>query len=280
MHNTPISDTDLSKIRFREKFELQDKVIIITGSTGILGKAHARALAEFGATVICTDIRKEAITTQVQELKEEFGDKHLGMILDISAEKQVIQVFQNIYDTFGKIDGLVNNASFTGKSSSPNFFSEFENFPLEDWNSVLSVSLTGSFLCSREAVKYMKKGNSGSIVNVSSIYGVVGPTPSLYEGLSFNTPAVYGAVKSGIIGLTKHLASVLGKYNIRVNTLTPGGVYYQHQEPFLSRYSEKTALGRMNQRDELSSALVFLLSAASSAMTGQNIIIDGGFTIK
>lgn len=236
-------------------FDLSNKVVIITGGSGFLGKYYTEALENLGAKVINFDINSDPK-------------------VDITDQKSVLQAVKKVINKNSKIDVLINNASLRTES----FFENFEKFPLRDWENVMKVNLTAMFITIQAVVPYMKKQGCGSIINVSSIYGVLGPDFKIYGKLKMTTPAVYSASKAGVLGLTKYLATYLGKENIRVNSLTPGGVFNNQDKKFVKKYSLKTPLGRMAQPKDLIGAMVFLSSDASSYITGQNIIVDGGWT--
>jgi Dehydrogenases with different specificities (related to short-chain alcohol dehydrogenases) len=175
---------------------------------------------------------------------------------------------------FGRIDVLVNGAA----GRTPGFFKPFEEYELSDWNAVVAANLTGTFLCCQAVGPQMKKGGGGSIINTSSIYGVVAPDQRIYDGSSINTPAVYSASKAGVIGLTRYLATYWAEDKIRVNTITPGGMFNEQEPEFVRRYESRTPLGRMGRPHELRGAIVFLASEMSSYVTGHNLVVDGGWT--
>jgi NAD(P)-dependent dehydrogenase (short-subunit alcohol dehydrogenase family) len=179
------------------------------------------------------------------------------------------------------VDVLINNAA----AKSPHFFAPLESFPLEDWNQVMAVNVTGIFLAVRELGPTMAVKGKGSIINVSSIYGVVGPDQRIYEGSHYedmgwtiNTPLIYSTTKGAIISMTRYLATYWGPKGVRTNTLTPGGIYSGQNDAFNRKYSEKVPLGRMATAEDMVGALMFLASDASAYMNGQNIIVDGGWT--
>ena len=188
---------------------------------------------------------------------------------------------RNIINTFGKIDILVNNAA----AKSPHFFSPLEEYSIEDWDHVMAVNTRGIFLTVREIGPFMVARKKGSIINISSIYGIVGPDQRIYEGSWYeelggliNTPLVYSASKSAVIGMTKYLAAYWGPKCVRTNTISPGGVFSGQSNIFQKKYGERVPLGRMARPDEMIGALIFLASDASSYVNGQNIVVDGGWT--
>lgn len=246
-----------------DSFRLDDKVIIITGGAGMLGKEYSRAIAEAGGIPVVAD--KNA--------------KTLGLYVDVTDKDSVNAMVKQILKQFGRIDGLVNNAALDPKfdpSEAKKHTYSFENYPLDLWNKSLEVDLTGMFLMSQAVAPAMLRAGKGSIVNISSTYGLVGPDQRLYQQ-GFK-PVAYSVTKSAVVGLTRYLATYWGDKGIRINTLTPGGVYNKHDDEFVKRYSLRTPMGRMAKKDEYNAAVVFLLSDAASYMTGSNLVIDGGWT--
>lgn len=242
---------------------LENKIIVVTGGEGLLGKAIVRHCHEAGATVVSADIalKKNAEGTQ--------------MPLDISDEKSILNCVAEVVKQFGKIDGWVNCAY----PRTEDWRVSFEEMPAESLRKNLDMHLAGSILCCRAALEQMKKQKSGSVVNIASIYGIVAPDFGLYEGTDIATsPAAYGAIKGGIIQMTRYLASFYGKHDLRVNTLTPGGIGDSHSSEFSKRYNKKTMLGRMATPDDIAPGAVYLLSDDASYVTGQNLVIDGGLT--
>lgn len=261
-------------------FRLDGKVILLTGGAGILGKRFAQALAQNGAKVILLDREKAALDALVVAINQQFPGQCLGYAVDIAQKDALCEINSILSDRFGDIDVLINNAA----TKSPNFFEPFETFPMQDWEQVMSVNVTAMALCCQVFGSPMAVRGAGSIINTLSVYGIVAPDQriyegSIYQGKEINTPAVYSTSKAAAWGLTKYLASYWGKNNVRVNAVTPGGVYSGQNDVFVDRYSARIPLGRMAQQDEISGAVVFLASDASSYITGQNIIVDGGLTV-
>lgn len=259
------------------RFSLSNKVIVVTGAAGILGKKFCKELLNAGAEVVAIDYQNDMLNLLNEDLKS--ASLHTYCV-DIRSREQLSSVSASIISKFGRIDCLLNNAA----TKSPNFFEPFETFPIDDWDHVMSVNLTGSLICAQLFGGQMVKQGCGSIVNVLSIYGIVAPDQRTYEGSEYlgraiNTPAVYSASKAALWGLTKYLASYWGEKNIRVNALTPGGIESGQNKTFNDRYSNRVPMARMGQSDDLIGALIYLLSDASSYVTGQNIIVDGGLTV-
>lgn len=262
-----------------EGFRLDGRVCLVTGGAGILGEPMCRALLAQGALVAVVDRDAERVGQVVTRLATEAGDRVRGYTADITSRAQVEQMAGRVESELGPIHVLANNAA----AKSPNFFAPFEEFPLEDWDMVMRVNLTAAMICCQVVGGGMAARGSGSIVNTLSIYGIAAPDQRIYEGSSYeghaiNTPAIYSASKAGLWGLTKYLATYWGSRGVRVNAITPGGVFSGQNETFVNRYSARVPLGRMARREELAGALVFLASDASSYVTGQNLIVDGGLT--
>ena len=258
----------------RDLFDLSNRVAIITGGGGLLGGEFALTLLRYGATVVLVDLDEQALARTLERCAPQSDGRATALTADITRQAAVTDLVRRVVEQFGHIDILVNNA--TKKTSQ--FFASFETFPAEDWRQVIEVDLTGTFLCSQQVGREMARRRQGNIVNISSIYGVVAPDQRLYDGLDFNTPAVYSVVKAGLLGLTRYLAAYWGDQGIRVNAITPGGVRDGQPQIFQERYAARTPLGRMAERTELGAALLFLVSDASSYVTGQNLIVDGGWT--
>lgn len=264
-----------------DRFKLENKVAVVTGGTGILGTLYCQRLAEAGARVVVADLDATKCADLAKQIAQETGIKAEGMAVDLSDETSIKSWAKKIIDVFGTVDILVNNAA----TKSPHFFAPLESFPLEDWNKVMSVNVTGMFLATRELGPVMAARGRGSIINISSIYGVVGPDQRIYEGSWYeemggqiNTPLIYSATKGAVISMTKYLATYWGPKGVRTNTLTPGGVSSGQNNVFSEKYSARVPMGRMAEAEEMVGSLLFLASDASSYVNGQNIIVDGGWT--
>ena len=270
-------------------FDLSGRVAIVTGACGLLGREHCDVLAEAGAHVVVSDLCSDAARQQAETLSAGRGVEALAVAMDVTNKRAVEAAVAAALDRFGRLDILVNNAALTAKGGAEEmtgYFGSFEEYSLELWERALRTNLTGTFLCSQAVGRHFSRVNRGVIVNVSSMYGVVGPDQRLYAGTAnpygtectFNTPASYSATKAGILGLTRYLATYWARTNIRVNALTPGGVREEHKEAFVRSYSSRAVMGRMAECTEFRGALLFLASDASSYMTGANLIVDGGWT--
>lgn len=264
--------------QLNKDFSLSEKTILVTGAGGILGQQFVTAFLRQGAFVVALD-KSSAAITELSE-KHEITGQFRGVAGDITDRDFLESVGRWLDDNRPGIDVLFNNAA----AKSANFFEPFETFPLEDWNEVMGVNLTAAMLCCQVFGSRMVKRSVGSIINTLSVYGVVAPDQRIYEGSEYegraiNTPAIYSASKAGLWGLTKYLAAYWGNKGIRVNALTPGGVFSGQNTTFVQRYSARVPLGRMAEKNELVGAAIFLASDASSYITGQNIVVDGGLTV-
>lgn len=244
-----------------------------------MGSQYVGAIAEAGGIPVVADVNAKAAVEVAKKVEAEAGGETLGLQVDVTDKDSVNDMVKQVLKKFGRIDGLVNNVAIDPKfdpSHAKKQTHSFEDFPLKLWDKSLAVDLTGMFLCAQAVAPVMLRAGKGSIVNVSSTYGLVSPDQRLYkQGFK---PVTYSVTKSGVLGLTRYLATYWGDKGIRVNTLTPGGVYNKHDKEFVKRYSLRTPLRRMAKPDEYNGAVVFLLSDAASYMTGSNLVIDGGWT--
>lgn len=270
-------------------YSLKDKVAVVTGGMGLLGKQHCVALAEAGANVIICDLDQDA----AEDFAATLPTWSTGIETDITNLGSVKALKINILKKYGRIDILVNNAAINDmvekpislKSSKGNSLnsSMFENYPLDLFKKVMDVNITGTFICSQVIGSYFAKCKQGNIINIASTYGVVAPDQSIYRTKDnkqkFYKSAAYPVTKGAVIAFTKFLAAYWGEKNVRVNSLSPGGVENGQDLEFIENYSKKTPLKRMAKPYEYKGALVFLASDASSYMTGANLIVDGGWTV-
>ncbi len=264
-----------------ELFSLKNKTAIVTGACGLLGKNHCEALAEVGANVVICDIDNE----KCNALASALGGNHLGISIDVTDENSLRIAKDKILSKYGRIDILVNNAAINDMFENPvtaGEQSKFENYPLAMWNKSWEVNVTGVFLCSRIFGSVMAENGGGSIINVASTYGMVGPDQSIYMDKNGNrkmykSPS-YPATKGAVINFTRYLAAYWGTKGVRVNTLSPGGVENSQDDFFVENYAKKTVLGRMAAPNDYKGAIVFLASDASCYMSGANLVVDGGWT--
>lgn len=265
------------------KFDLSGKTAFVTGGAGLLGAEFCRTLGEAGADVVVADIALEPARQVVGSLSG-IGGTALALAADVTQPDSVRRAVDETMERFGRLDILVNSAALDPKFDSTHAgeqTSAFEDFPLDLWNQALQVNLTGMFLCSQACVRPMLERGDGVIINICSTYGLVGPDQRIYskpgQPPRFK-PVYYSTTKAGVLGLTRYLATYYAGKGIRVNALSPGGVFNDHDDTFVEAYSARTILGRMARRDELNGAILFLASDASSYMTGANLVVDGGWT--
>lgn len=273
-----------------KKFDLTGQVAIVTGGPGLLGQEFCRTLAEAGASVVVADIDAEAVNSFTTTLIKN-GYHAMGIAMDVTQPESVHSMVDETVGMFGRVDILVNSAALDPKFD-PEAMAEmnkiggvsgaFEDYPLDAWKAALDVNLTGLFLCCQAAVQPMlAQGKKGSIINICSTYGLVAPDQRIYQREGKQgayKPVYYSVTKAGVLGLTRYLAAYYAGTQIRVNALTPGGIFNNHDEVFLKAYSSRTIVGRMAEKDEMNGAMLFLASDASTYMTGSNLVIDGGWT--
>ena len=268
-------------------FRLDNKIIVITGATGLLGRKHAEAVACYGGTPILLDLSQKVIDKFSNELNEKYKVDSIGFAVDITDERSIQDNTKLLMDKFGKIDGLVNNAANNPKveDSKEVNFSRLENFPLSIWYDDIAVGLTGAFLCAKHyGYKIAQNPNGGSIVNISSDLGLIAPDQRLYakDGIDNDKqnvkPVTYSVVKTGLIGLTRYLATYWADKNVRCNAMCPGGVENGQPESFLNKVNSKIPMNRLAQPDEYQGTLLWMLSDASSYLNGAVVNVDGGRT--
>lgn len=281
---------DTPSSRVRELFDLTGRVAIVTGGAGLLGYHHGAILADAGANVVLLDLSVANPGLRADQLQIAHGPECLGLAVDITSEASLLEARDAIVAKFGRVDILINNAANNPKVEDdphgvPKQWSRLENFPLAVWNADIAVGLTGAFLCSRIFGQEMVKRNSGVILNIASDLGVIAPDQRLYrkEGLPEDQqpvkPVTYSVVKTALIGLTRYLSTYWTAHNIRVNAISPGGVSANQPDEFTAKLHQLIPMGRMAQKDEYQGAILFLCSDASSYMTGQNLIVDGGRSV-
>jgi NAD(P)-dependent dehydrogenase (short-subunit alcohol dehydrogenase family) len=268
--------TDKNNRSLNNLFSMQNKVVVIFGGSGKLGQEFAKTLNQNGGKIYILDIKKYSNTNK----------NYTFLKCDVQNNKQIEKVYKKIIKKEKKIDTVIYNVY----SKPKNYYKNFQNYDLDTWKKVINSNLTGAFLAAQAAVKiFIKKKIQGNIIFLSSTYGIVGPDPSIYKGLNskkniyggkfaLNTPASYSSTKTSLIGLARYLATNFGKYNIRANVLSPGGVYDNQEKKFVENYKKKVPLNRMANWSDYNGAILFLASDASKYMTGSTLVVDGGWT--
>ena len=255
-------------MNYQNLFSCKDKVAIVTGGAGLIGRDIVRCLLDFGARVYIADIDKKAAGNLIPYRRSEY------IHLDIGSQDSVKKMISRVKDKDGRIDILVNCAYPKTKD----WARKLERIIFSSWKKNIDMHLGGYFLACRAAAEVMKKQKSGSIVNLASIYGVTAPDFRIYGGTDMTMPAAYSAIKGAIISFTKYLAIYYAQYNVRVNAVSPGGIFNNQDKRFVKKYSAKTPLGRMGVPADVAGAVVYLASDASSYVTGCNLLVDGGWT--
>lgn len=241
---------------------LQHKIVIVTGGSGLIGKELVANINKKGGIAINADVNVET-------------NLEAGTIqMDITDDKSIQNGIDLIVSKFGRIDGLVNNAYPRTKD----WGTKFEDIDPESWRKNVDLQMNSYFVCCQKVLKVMKSQKSGAIVNIASIYGVVGNDFTLYEEYGGTSPAAYSAIKGGIINFTRYLASYYGHLAIRVNCVSPGGIFDHQHKSFVTKYEAKVPMKRLGQPDDIAPAVSFLLSDEAKYITGQNLIVDGGWT--
>jgi NAD(P)-dependent dehydrogenase (short-subunit alcohol dehydrogenase family) len=262
---------------YQDLFRFDNQVVVVTGAAGLLGSEFCKAFCALGAMVICIDVQKDSLSNLLKKLTTA-----AAFPCDISNPKEVNDTVSEIVNQYSKVDVLINNAA-TKTPDLQDFFTPFSDYSLDAWRSVMSVNLDGMFLMAQAIGKNMIERQRGAIVQTASIYSLLGADQRIYEGSKYldreiNTPAVYTASKAGVIGLTKHLATLWGEKGVRVNALCPGGVSSGQNDEFHKKYSARVPMGRMAKEMDIVGPMLFLASEASSYMTGQTLFIDGGLS--
>jgi NAD(P)-dependent dehydrogenase (short-subunit alcohol dehydrogenase family) len=271
----------------KEIFDLIGRTAVITGGAGLLGVKHAEAIALAGGTPVLVDIAGDAAKERARQIGAQHGVTTLGVSCDITSPSDVQALLQRVLDETGRVDILINNAANNPKAEAPSgeTWSRLERFSLEQWQADIAVGLTGAFLCSQTFGTEMARRGKGVILNIASDLAIIAPDQRIYRrpGVSEDQqpvkPVSYSVVKTGLLGLTRYLATYWADKGVRVNAISLGGVYNDQPDEFVHKLTELVPLRRMADVDEYQGAIVFLCSDASSYMTGSNLVIDGGRTI-
>ena len=255
---------------------LKDKVIVITGGAGLIGKEFVKAVIENSGIAIIADINEEIGTKVKEDLSKELNSSNIDFVkLDITSKESLHKCIKYLDKKYGRIDALVNNAYPRNK----NYGKEFFEVKYSDFVENTGLNLGGYFMASQRFAQYFQKQNYGNIINISSIYGVVAPKFEIYDGTNIRMPVEYAAIKSGIIHLTKYMAKYFKGMNIKVNALSPGGILNNQPEDFLEKYNSFATSKGMLEASDLKGTLVYLLSDMSKYVNGQNIVVDDGWSL-
>lgn len=253
-------------------FDLTEKTAVVTGGAGLLGKVIAKSLAAYGATVYVADLNLKSAKVVCSQSSNQL----IPIVLDITKTTSIQSSIQKILRQRKRIDIWINCAYPKTKD----WGAIFEKVKASSWKKNIDAHLNGYCFCCQAVAEIMKKQKSGSIINMASIYGVQGPDFSIYENTNMTMPAAYSVIKGGIVNFTRYLACYYGKYNVRINTVSPGGVLNGQPKTFIEKYSRKTPLKRMATPEDIVGAVLFLAASASSYVTGHNLVIDGGLTVS
>ncbi len=262
----------------KELMNLHRRVALITGGGGHIGAAMCEALAELGAAIVVLDVGQESCMAVARRIHETYGVETLPLVIDLTDEKAVRSVPETALDRFGRLDILVNCAALVGTSELKGWGAPFLEQSADTWRLALEVNLTAPFVLVQACAEAMAASGHGSVINVGSIYGMVGPDIRLYGNTTMGNPAAYAASKGGLLQLTRWLATVLAP-DVRVNAITPGGVWRNQPEVFNERYIARTPLRRMAAEEDLKGAVAYLASDLSAYVTGHNLVVDGGWTV-
>lgn len=256
---------------------MDGRVAVITGGAGHLGRAMGAALAEVGASVVVVDLDAAACAAVAADLARDWGARALGVAVDLRDENATRALPDRVIAEFGRLDVLVNNAAFVGTTALPGWAVPFPEQSSETWRKALEVNVTAAFNLVQACEGPLRRSKHGVIINVASIYGLLGPDLRLYAGMHMGNPAAYAASKGALLQFTRWCATALAP-EIRSNAITPGGLFRNQDPVFVERYTQRTPLGRMGTEEDFLGAVVYLASDLSSYMTGQNLVIDGGWS--
>jgi NAD(P)-dependent dehydrogenase (short-subunit alcohol dehydrogenase family) len=262
---------------FKELADLKGRVALITGGAGHIGFAMAETLAEMGSDIVLLDIQESECARKAKRIRAQYRVKAFPLCIDLADDKDVRRVPDIVKKELGRLDILIHCAALVGTSKLKGWAAPFEDQSLEAWRKAFDINLTAVFALTQSCRDLLLRSKHGSVINISSIYGMGGPVPELYKGTGLGNPAAYSASKGGLLQLTRWLATSLAP-DVRVNAISIGGVFRNHKEPFLSRYEERTPLKRMAKEEDLKGAVAYLASDLSNYVTGHNLVVDGGWT--
>lgn len=263
---------------YAELMSLKGRVAVITGGAGHIGRAIADTYAELGATVVLLDRQKDAADAAAKDLMTKHGGRAVAMVADLADEAAVRKVPESVVAACGRLDIIVNNAAFVGTDAHDNWTTSVETQSISTWRKALEVNLTAPFLLVQQAIPALRASGHGAVINVGSIYGLLGPDWRLYADPGIpGTPAAYGAAKGGLLQMTRWLATTLAP-DVRVNAIVPGGVERNTPEGFKGRYVDRTPMRRMAREEDFKGAAAYLASDLSSYVTGQCLVVDGGWS--
>jgi NAD(P)-dependent dehydrogenase (short-subunit alcohol dehydrogenase family) len=261
----------------KELMNLDGRVALITGGAGHIGAAMCEALAELGAKVVVLDSSQSACDAASDKIQQQYGTETMPLVIDLADENSVRGAPDIVLNRFSRLDILVNCAAMVNTSNMKGWITPFREQATEVWRLALEVNLTAPFILTQIFADALTVSGHGSVINVGSIYGMVGPEMRLYDGTSLGNAAAYGASKGGLLQLTRWLATVMAP-SVRVNSISPGGVWRSQPEIFVKRYEERTPLKRMGMEEDFKGAVSFFASDLSVYVTGQNLAVDGGWT--
>jgi NAD(P)-dependent dehydrogenase (short-subunit alcohol dehydrogenase family) len=262
----------------RELMDLSGRTALVTGGAGFIGKSMIETIAELGADVVVLDRNWTAANDVACATQEKFNVKAIALNVDLERTEDMLRIIPCLEDFTGRLDILINNAAFVGDSGLQGWVVPFEQQSVETWRRALEVNLTAAFALTQTCLQLLRQSPHGAVINTASIYGVVGPDMSLYENTSMGNPAAYAASKGGLIQLTRWLATALAP-DIRVNAISPGGLERRQPKAFQDKFVMRTPLKRMGTEEDLKGVTAFLASDLSSYVTGQNILVDGGWSV-
>jgi len=264
--------------KISELMSLKGRVAVITGGAGHIGTAMADTLAELGADIVIVDISFESCSSVCEQISKNYNIDTLPLAADLAHEEQIRMIPQDVTDKFNRLDILINCAAFVGTSNLPGWVVPFEDQSADTWKQALNVNLTAPFILTQACTSALRDSDNGSVINIVSTYGLVGPDMRLYKGTNMGNPAAYASSKGGLLQLTRWLSTVLAP-DIRVNAISPSGIWRNQPEEFHNRYKERIPLRRMATEEDLKGAVAYLASDLSSYVTGHNLVVDGGWTI-